>query len=85
MILGQRDVHQRRVPADRVEEHAEPVGGLPDHREIAADGVVLDRPRNRAAPTEQRDVSLDRDSVQQDEARADGRDVAFDSDVGADI
>ena len=82
VILSQRDVDQRRVPANRVEEHAEPVGGLPGHREVTVDGVVLDGPRNRAAPAEQRDVSVDFDPVQQNEVRAQGSHVALDQDGG---
>ena len=58
--VGRGDVDQRRVAADRVELHAEPVGRHPAYREVAADRVALDRPGNVTASSDQRDVPLDR-------------------------
>jgi len=82
VLVDHRDVGQRRVPADAVEEHAEPHSRLPADLEVAADRVVLDRPRNGAASSGQLDVPPDRDSVQQNAIRVGGLDVPLDRDVG---
>src|SRR6185312_16745432 len=74
--VGHRDVQKCDVPSDGVEEHAYPVRGLPDHRDVAADCVVLDRPRNWAPSAEEREIPVESNSVHQNGCSTDGRDVA---------